>query len=66
MLTFWERPLAGTAPSLAAQSCTLKRLQAFKYSLLVMLVTTFTHFAFVIIKFYILTAFQVAEFPSAV
>jgi hypothetical protein len=66
MLTFWERPHAGMAPSLEAQGCTMKRLQAFKYTLLMTLVTTFTHFAFVVIKLYILTTFQVAEFPSAV
>jgi hypothetical protein len=52
-------------PKLETQSCTVKRLQAFKNTLLAVLVAIVTHFTFVIIKLHFLTAFQTAESTSA-
>jgi hypothetical protein len=65
MLTFWERPIAGMTPKLETPGCTMKRLQAFKYTFLTMLSATVTHFTFVIVKLHFLTTFQTAESTSA-
>jgi hypothetical protein len=64
MLTFWERPIAGMTPELETPGCTMKRLQAFKYTFLMMLLATVTHFTFVIVKLHFLTGFQTAESTS--
>jgi hypothetical protein len=66
LLTFWERPVAtGVIPKSETQGCTVKRLQAFKNTLLAVLVAVVAHLNFVIIKLHFLTAFQNVESTSA-